>query len=160
VTSYADGDDGWFQAGNPRKTRFVDNGNGTISDRATGLTWVKEPGDCGGAFGSAGSPSPMTFPNACAQCLALAYGGFSDWRLPNAYELASLYDATRFGPRIDPIFTNTQNDFYWTSTTDAAFDPAYALVCFFQYPGGSQHDRKTAAHFVRPVRGGRINANW
>ena len=43
TTSYAAGDDGYFQAGNPRKTRFVDNGNGTISDRATGLTWVKQP---------------------------------------------------------------------------------------------------------------------
>jgi len=43
VTSYADGDDGYFQAGNPRTTRFIDNLNGTISDRATGLTWVKQP---------------------------------------------------------------------------------------------------------------------
>ena len=43
VTSYADGDDGYFQAGNPRTTRFIDNLNGTISDRATGLMWVKQP---------------------------------------------------------------------------------------------------------------------
>jgi hypothetical protein len=43
VTSYATGDDGDFQAGNPRLTRFIDNGNGTISDRATGLTWIKTP---------------------------------------------------------------------------------------------------------------------
>jgi hypothetical protein len=43
VTSYATGDDGYFQAGNPRATRFIDNGNGTISDRATGLMWVKAP---------------------------------------------------------------------------------------------------------------------
>jgi len=43
TTSYADGDDGYFQAGNPRVTRFVDNLNGTVSDRATGLQWVKQP---------------------------------------------------------------------------------------------------------------------
>ena len=43
TTSYVVGDDGYFQAGNPRATRFVDNGNGTISDRATGLQWVKQP---------------------------------------------------------------------------------------------------------------------
>ncbi len=48
MTSYAVGDDGYFQAGNPRggaaqATRFIDNGNGTISDRATGLQWVKQP---------------------------------------------------------------------------------------------------------------------
>lgn len=43
TANYAEGDDGWFQAGNPRATRFIDNGNGTISDRATGLQWVKQP---------------------------------------------------------------------------------------------------------------------
>ena len=43
TTSYRVGDNGYFQAGNPRATRFVDNGNGTISDRHTGLTWVKQP---------------------------------------------------------------------------------------------------------------------
>lgn len=41
--SYAAGDDGTFRAGNPRLTRFINNGNGTVSDRATGLTWVKQP---------------------------------------------------------------------------------------------------------------------
>jgi hypothetical protein len=52
TTSYAAGDDGDYQAGNPRgvsggaiqATRFIDNLNGTISDRATGLTWIKTPG--------------------------------------------------------------------------------------------------------------------
>jgi len=43
TTSYATGDDGDVQAGNPRATRFVDNGNGTVTDRATGLQWVKQP---------------------------------------------------------------------------------------------------------------------
>ena len=51
VTSYATGDDGDLQAGNPRgvsggaiqATRYIDLGNGTISDRATGLQWVKQP---------------------------------------------------------------------------------------------------------------------
>ncbi len=43
TTVQAVGDDGHFQAGNPRATRFIDNGNGTVSDRATGLMWVKQP---------------------------------------------------------------------------------------------------------------------
>jgi hypothetical protein len=37
------GDDGTFQAGRPGTVRFVDNGNGTVFDRHTGLTWVKQP---------------------------------------------------------------------------------------------------------------------
>jgi hypothetical protein len=44
VTSYAAGDDGYFRAGNPRVTRFVDNGNGTISDRGNeNKLWAKQP---------------------------------------------------------------------------------------------------------------------
>lgn len=42
TTSYRDGDDGYFQTGNPRD-RFIDNGDGTITDRHTGLMWVKQP---------------------------------------------------------------------------------------------------------------------
>jgi len=43
TANYRAGDDGYFQAGRPGAVRFVDNGNGTIFDRHTGLTWVKQP---------------------------------------------------------------------------------------------------------------------
>ncbi len=43
TTSYANYDDGYYQAGNPQTPRFVDNGDGTISDRLTRLMWVKQP---------------------------------------------------------------------------------------------------------------------
>ena len=42
TTSYSSGDDGDFQAGFARP-RFRDNNNGTITDFATGLMWVKQP---------------------------------------------------------------------------------------------------------------------
>lgn len=40
--SYANYDDGYFQKGNPVSPRFVDNGDGTVSDRATNLMWPKD----------------------------------------------------------------------------------------------------------------------
>ena len=43
TAEYATGDDGFFQAGLPLVTRFVDSGRGVVYDRATGLTWVKQP---------------------------------------------------------------------------------------------------------------------
>lgn len=43
TTSYKTGDDGTYQAGSKANPRFVDNGDGTISDRVTRLMWVKEP---------------------------------------------------------------------------------------------------------------------
>lgn len=43
VISYKDGDDGHYQKGNVASPRFVDNNNGTILDKATGLIWIKDP---------------------------------------------------------------------------------------------------------------------
>ncbi|MHA1686427.1 MAG: Lcl C-terminal domain-containing protein [Candidatus Heimdallarchaeaceae archaeon] len=95
---------------------FVDNGDGTITDTATGLMWMKY--DSGEA---------MNWQEALEYAESLSYAGYSDWRLPNAKELQSIVDYTRApdaldlasrGPAIDPIF-NTSNPeaWYWSSTT-------------------------------------------
>ena len=160
VTSYADGDDGYFQAGNPCVTRFVDNGNGTISDRATGLMWVKEPGACGGNFGSADSPATMTWANAVAECLGLTYASYADWRLPNKMELASLVNHGA-NPPIFAAFPATVEGMYWTSTGHCLTPTTHAFYCRFASGTGVLYTEvKTTPYYVRPVRGGRINANW
>ncbi len=101
---------------------FVDNGDGTISDLATGLMWMQD--DYG----------PMNWENALATCENLDYAGYDDWRLPNAKELQSLVDYSRSpdttdSAAIDPVFyTSTTVDeagtydygFYWSSTTHAS----------------------------------------
>ncbi len=43
TTSYVSYDDGYYQKGSSITPRYVDNGDGTISDRSTNLMWVKEP---------------------------------------------------------------------------------------------------------------------
>jgi hypothetical protein len=95
---------------------FVDNGDGTITDLATGLTWMK-----------ADSGTTMNWEQALDYAENLEYAGYDDWRLPNAKELQSIVDYTRapdatdpaqVGPAIDPIFDITSDDsFFWTSTT-------------------------------------------
>jgi hypothetical protein len=101
---------------------FVDNGDGTVADRTTGLTWQQ-----------ADSGAGMDWPAALASCAALDLAGHQDWRLPNAKELQSLVDYSRSPDKtgsaaIDPLFaasgiTNEagQADWpcYWTSTTHA-----------------------------------------
>lgn len=159
TTSYATGDDGDLQAGNPRATRFVDNGNGTVTDRATGLQWVQDPTDCGETFYTGGALVTMNWADALAACNGLSYAGFDDWRLPNIAELASLLLRNGAPPPIDPIFTNAvTGDHYWSSTTYLpAATYAYRVThnaSGYGYTGGNL---KTAAHYVRPVRGGRIN---
>ncbi len=106
------------------KNVFVDNGDGTVTDEATGLTWSQT--DDGG--------DGMNWQDALAWVSARnneSYLGHSDWRLPNAKELHSLLDYTRSpnttgSAAIDPMFSATQitNEagepdypFYWTSTS-------------------------------------------
>ena len=105
---------------------FVDNGDLTVTDRATGLMWSKEDSGDG-----------MSWQDALAlvqQMNKERYLGYSDWRLPNAKELQSVVDYTRSpgttsSAAIDPVFEATsiineagQTDypFYWTSTTHAS----------------------------------------
>ena len=52
---------------------FTDNGNGTITDTATGLMWQK---------GS--SSSDHTWEEALSYCERLNLGGYTDWRLPTS----------------------------------------------------------------------------
>jgi arylsulfatase A-like enzyme len=100
---------------------FEDNGDGTISDLATGLMW--QTSDDGVA---------RDWEEALAYAEALELAGYDDWRLPNAKELQSIVDYTRSpqttnSPAIDPLFQTTEiNDpdgnsgqypFFWTSTS-------------------------------------------
>jgi hypothetical protein len=101
---------------------FVDNGDGTISDRASGLTWQQ-----------ADSGAGMDWEAALAYCEGLELAGANDWRLPNVKELQSIVDYGRSpdatnSAAIDPLFsaapiTNEagQPDYaaYWSSTTHA-----------------------------------------
>lgn len=102
---------------------FADNGDGTISDRATSLMWSKED-----------SQQAMNWEEALAYAAAMNaqnYLGYSDWKVPNAKELQSIVDYTRSplttsSAAIDPLFnvstivdeSGTEDyPFYWTSTT-------------------------------------------
>lgn len=59
---------------------YQDNGDGTVSDRVTGLMWVKERGDK--QFWSA----------AMRDAKFCRIGGYDDWRAPTIKELYSLID--------------------------------------------------------------------
>lgn len=102
---------------------YVDNGDGTISDRATGLMWARN--DSGAA---------MNWGDALAWVARMnseSYLGYADWRLPDAKELHSIVDYTRSpdttaSAAIDPLFnvsviTNEAGSIdypcYWSSTT-------------------------------------------
>jgi len=119
------------------KNRYVDNGNGTITDSATGLMWMKNDNGAG-----------ILWENALTYAEGFVYAGYTDWRLPNAKELQSIVDYTRSpattnSPAIDTVFNCTpiineasQVDypFYWSSTTFSSLTPTNGTwavyVCF------------------------------
>jgi hypothetical protein len=91
-----------FNPGGNFPNAFVDNGDGTLTDKATGLMWQK-----------AGSPSEMTFDAAGKYVQELnlnRFGGYEDWRLPTLEELCSLLKGTpnQSGKFMDNLFDPAQ----------------------------------------------------
>lgn len=124
-----------YVRGNPDygKNRFHDNGNGTITDLATGLMWQQ-----------ADDGHTRNWQEALAYAEALVLADCEDWRLPDAKELQSIVDYSRApdatdperrGPAIDPIFDVTNEEsWFWSGTTHLdGPDAGYAVyLCFGQ----------------------------
>lgn len=149
------------------KNQFVDNGDGTVTDKATGLTWMKvDSGHLGAGHNKNGS---MNWLEALDFSENLTYAGYSDWRLPNAKELQSIVDYSRSPDAtgtaaIDPIFEatpllneNKQKDFgfYWTSTThlDGPSRGDHAVYISFGRAAGFMKDRRTGRQEFMDVHG-------
>ena len=111
------------------KNKFRDNGDGTITDRATGLTWMQK--DSGHLKAGPKQDGKMNWEQALRWVEGLHYAGHSDWRLPNIKELQSIVDYSRSpdttrSAAIDPLFNVTpirdglgkvNYPFYWSGTT-------------------------------------------
>jgi hypothetical protein len=165
--SYNPGDDGDLEKGvawpNPR---YTDNGNGTVTDRLTGLIWLKDA-NCS-IFNA-----PRTWSDAINIIVPQLEDGYcgltdgsnpGDWRLPNRFELESLLKLSCTGPAIsdtvgnsccalgDCPFNNVQGNRYWSSTTNK-------VLTFFAWyihlaDGSVINEEKANTCYVWPVRGG------
>lgn len=129
------GQDGDIRAGAAWPTpRFTDNGDQTVTDRLTGLTWTKngnvmqtrDPGfdaDASANFPpSTAGDGRVTWQHALDYIRKLnqeSYLGHSDWRLPNRWEMESLTHGDRIAS--DWLnasgFYNVPGSFNWTSTS-------------------------------------------
>jgi hypothetical protein len=154
TTPYVAGDDGTLQKGVAWPTpRFTDNNNGTVTDKLTGLIWMKD----GGVLGTQTWADAMTTANT----LASGSGGLEDgsqagdWRLPNVRELLSLIDYGRFNPSFPAShpFTDVQPFYFWSSTTSATGAGGAWGVYFFD--GAVISNGKSATGYVWCVRGGK-----
>ncbi|MEN6538888.1 MAG: DUF1566 domain-containing protein [Mizugakiibacter sp.] len=121
--------------------RFIDNGDGTITDTTTGLMWSQATLNKRG----------ISHAKAEKLCAELDLAGHKDWRLPTADELFALADRSRHSPAIDiEAFPDTRSDWYWTSTP-SAWASSCAWLVDFDY-GYASHNRRDYDAFVRAVR--------
>jgi len=119
---------------------WVANGDGTVTDVATGLIWQQQDDDI-----------ERNHANAISFCQNLSLAGQSDWRLPNIKELTSLVDYRQTNPSIDvAAFPNTNSSVYWSASSRASSSSSAWLV-FFSF-GVVNSNFKTNFNFVRCVR--------
>ena len=134
--------------------RFIDNGNGTISDMQTGLMWKKTDSyldlDKWVSWEEANTYVSVTCEKKFAK--------HTDWKMPTRKQAMTIYDSnnpntdvygdTIYMPKAFPPGAGATT---WTRTTHKT-NPALAMR-FFYYNGDYKwHKRGLRSHGVRPVR--------
>jgi len=115
------------------------NGDVIVTDTEIGLVWQKT------------YVKEKTWQQALSYCESLTYAGYSDWRLPNKNELASLVNYRKYNPASD--FPDMPSEDFWSSTTYVQkFDPSYAAWSVGFYKGNVDHGYMTYDYYVRCVR--------
>jgi len=119
--------------------RFVDNGDGTVTDPKERIMWQK--GD---------NRKEVTFGEAQQYCRALRLGGYSDWRLPNPEERDAAVVVELMMPKHSrDVYAHF--DLYWSSDSTALlpfnYHPSYGKEVSRVY-----FAREGARAFVRAVR--------
>ncbi len=133
--------------------RFVDNGDGTVTDGLTGLMWLQDA-SCLSTLDWQGALAAMQLLNGGpgeSGCPSLSKK-YSDWSLPNAIELRSLIDYEADYPALSSghPFKAVAASGYWTATTATAI-PEQAFMVDLD-TGAMSMAPKTAKHHALPVR--------
>jgi hypothetical protein len=155
--------------------RFVDNGDGTITDNATGLQWEKKDGADGMASSAnhhdvdntyawddfvtpgAGGGGFLDVLNDCRSADGVTttggFAGHCDWRLPSLAELKSILlepEPCGTSPCIDPTFGPTFAGMYWSATNH---DPGIGVTWVVTFTDGNDFlALRTAPQHARAVR--------
>jgi hypothetical protein len=115
---------------------FIDNGDGTVNDLATGLMW--QQADDGNTY---------NWKEALAFATQSELAGYTDWRLPNTKELQSIvdYDKITFPAIDESFFVCTKADsWFWTSTTHG--DYKYT-ACYLAFGRAYSKDNSSATEY-------------
>ncbi len=137
--------------------RYLDNADGTVTDLYPGLVWKRCSEGQSGADCSTGTATTYTWQEALQHVETLnasgGFAGFTDWRLPNIKELASLVENQCFSPSInETLFPATQSVSYWSSSFYNAISTNSWFVSFNS--GSGSVTGRNNPYYIRLVRGG------
>lgn len=154
--------------------RFVDRGDDTVFDVATGLQWEKkrnldgkrdpaDPHDGDNVYSWTQKTKGGTAADGTAFTSFIAalnrepcFANHCDWRLPSFAELRTILvsrEPCAVKPCIDPIFGPTAPSFYW-SGEESSYHPVRAWYVFF-LTGKASTSPKPSANPARAVRSDR-----
>ena len=103
-------------------SEFVGSSNGVVFDTRTGLSWMRcSLGQVWSGGSCVGSPEFVNWGEALNAAQEIngggGFGGFSDWRVPNRNELASIIEwRCRFPALNDILFPAAPSSYFWCST--------------------------------------------
>lgn len=136
------------------KSSYTDNGNGTVIDNNTKLTWQKNTADLNGdgvitdGDGYPDYGDRASWQDAKDFCSNLNLDGRA-WRLPTVFELNSIVDYSSYDLMIDSIFQCESSD-YWTDTVTSSLF-AYIWVVSFRGANGTWSDILMGREYFRCV---------
>lgn len=129
-----------------RDRHFITYSNNTVVDTKTGLMWAA-------VDSQATHPGPSTtWSDAKSYCDSLELGGYTDWRLPTASELLTLYNPsrkTRHGFHVATPMIEISGYFPWTAEHEPT---AGKYVSMLSGKEGWASKKDTANHTAVPVR--------
>lgn len=147
---------GWDVFFSPPSARFDvgwPSSERVVTDTVTGLIWQGCAAGWTGSDCSTGSSTTRSWSEALAYCDALAWGGETDWRLPDRFELQSIVNYGHASPAIEesafpPTWQDT--DYFWSSSSASV--SAHAWWIYFGVGYVHDFDTSASAANVRCVR--------
>ena len=134
--------------------RFIDNGDGTVSDKYTGLVWMRcALGQTWDGTTCTGDAVEYTWQQGLLEAESYNFAASDAWRLPNVNQLKSIVEVACSTPAINQnFFPATPYGGFWTSSPYAHYNDNAWFVSFSS--GYDASVNKGDGYYVRLVRPG------